>query len=206
MSTKNRVQIILLFGALWGICEASIGHLLHFLPHGLSGMVMVPIGFYFMYTAYKKSEKRSTIIMVGLLAASIKLIDLLLPSLSPMAVINPAMSIMIESLLVFSFAKVLEEKRTFMMSIIMGILWISIFTLVQALILKPASGLYLQPVYIIASVILINAFVSGSIITLLLKRANFSGWEIDMRRPSFVLPAFTLILAFTLEYFNSMIL
>jgi hypothetical protein len=159
-----------------------------------------------MYTAYKKSEKRSTIIMVGLLAASIKLIDLLLPSLSPMAVINPAMSIMIESLLVFSFAKVLEEKRTFMMSIIMGILWISIFTLVQALILKPASGLYLQPVYIIASVILINAFVSGSIITLLLKRANFSGWEIDMRRPSFVLPAFTLILAFTLEYFNSMIL
>lgn len=193
-------------GSLWGIFEATLGHALHFLPYGFSGMFMMPIGFYFMYNAYKKNEKRSTVISVGILAATIKLVDLLLPGRSPMGVINPAASIILESLLVFVFIKAMDRKQVFKPAFLLGILWISAFTLSQALIFRPASGLYLEPIFTIMIFIALNAIVSATLITLYLKKSELSIWKLELKRTSFALPAATLLIALTLELINSVVL
>ncbi len=207
MRTQTKtIQTILLLGALWGMCEASIGYVLHFLPAGFSGTLMVPIGFYFTYSAYKLSGKRSAALWVGMIAASVKLIDLLLPAHSPLSVINPAMAIMLESLLVFVFAKRFSRERVFVPALVLGLSWIVLFTLVQALIVKPASGLYLQPPFQVAALIVLNALAAGLLITLYLKRQDSPQWKIEMRKPSYALPAMCLALALAMELANSLVI
>ncbi|MEA2077205.1 MAG: hypothetical protein U9O95_04235 [Candidatus Marinimicrobia bacterium] len=204
-NTVKTIRTIILMGALWGICEASLGYGLHFLPYGFSGMLMFPIGMYFMYNAYKQSEKKSAILWVGLIAASIKFIDLLLPSRSPMTVINPATSIILESLLVFGFAKVFNYKRVITSSYILGFSWILLFTFTQALVFRPATGLYMLPLAQIILFLILNALVSGSIIALYLKNEEILIWKPVFRKVSFALSVLTIGIALTLELVNSLI-
>ncbi|MBN2780831.1 MAG: hypothetical protein JXR21_02570 [Candidatus Marinimicrobia bacterium] len=206
MKDKTKtIQTILLLGALWGVCEAGIGYALHFLPPGFSGMLMVPIGFYFMFNAYRQSGERTAVLWVGLIAASVKLIDLLLPMRSPMGVINPVAAIMLESLLVFAFAKLYDRKQVFPPALLLGLSWMTLFTLAQALVLKPASGLYLQPPYQIVSIVILNTLVGALLITLYLKTEALQLRQAPVRKDSFALPVFSLVLAFVLELVNSLI-
>lgn len=145
MKNKTTILMILFMGALWGIAEATLGYVLHFLPHGMSGMFMFPIGMYFMYNAYKKSNKTQAVMWVAMIAASVKLIDLALPTRSPMSVINPATSILLESLVVFAFVKLYKGRRVVQSSFLVGFAWIAAFTLLQAFVFKPEVGLYNLP-------------------------------------------------------------
>ena len=199
------LQTVILMGALWGICEASIGYGLHFLPYGLSGMFMFPIGMYFMISAYKQSESKNAVLWVGLIAASIKFIDLLLPTRSPMTVINPATSIILESLVVFAFVKVFNSKKVVASSYLIGFSWILLFTLTQALIFKPETGLYTLPFVQVVLFLLMNALVSGSIIMIYLKNEDKITLKITSRKLSFALPLITMLLALSMEYANSLI-
>ena len=204
-NTMKTLQTVILMGALWGICEASIGYGLHFLPYGLSGMFMFPIGMYFMVNAYKQSESKNAVLWVGLIAASIKFIDLLLPTRSPMTVINPATSIILESLVVFAFVKVFNSKKVVASSYLIGFSWILLFTLTQALIFKPEAGLYTLPFLQVVLFLLMNALVSGSIIMIYLKNKNKITLKINSRKLSFALPLVTMLLALSMEYANSLI-
>lgn len=199
------IQTIILMGALWGICEASVGYGLHFLPYGFSGMFMFPIGVYFMYNAYKQSEKKNAILWVGMIAASIKFIDLFLPSRSPMAVINPATSIILESLVVFAFAKAFNYKKVITSSYLLGFSWILLFTLSQALIFRPETGLYTLPLPQIIIFLFLNALVSGSIIALYFKNEEILMWKQRSKKLSFAIPVITVILALSMEFVNSLI-
>lgn len=88
MKEQNKHLVILfsvlLFGGLWGLVEASLGTLLHMIPHGArlifwsSTTVLLPIAYFLMGACYKKTGVARSIIYMGLLASGIKLISALI--------------------------------------------------------------------------------------------------------------------------------
>ncbi|MFO7842144.1 MAG: hypothetical protein R6V48_08355 [Fidelibacterota bacterium] len=202
-NVKN-IQIILFLGALWGIAEASIGYVLHFLPAGFSGMLMFPIGFYFMYNAYRQTDSQNAVLWMGLIAAGIKCVDLLLPLRSAMGVLNPAASIIIESMAVFAFVRFYNKKKVVLPVLLTSTAWIVVFTLTQAVVFKPLSGLYLQPLSIILFVVLLNILCSTLIIAIYLKKEKHISFALRLRKSSFALPVMMLGIALLLELTNSL--
>ncbi|MDP2913846.1 MAG: DmsC/YnfH family molybdoenzyme membrane anchor subunit [Candidatus Aminicenantes bacterium] len=68
------------WGLLWGIWEATAGHLVHLVKiPGLSGFIMFPAAFFFMSRAFARSERAESIFLAACVAASIKLFDLFIP-------------------------------------------------------------------------------------------------------------------------------
>lgn len=170
MSSKKAYWIgILFFGALWGLAEASLGYALHFLPCGFAGLIMFPLGFYLMYNVYRFSGQRSAVLAVGVLAALIKTVDLVLPLTGPMSVLNPVVSILIESLVVFAALKFFESRRVLPAVFLVSAGWILLFVLVQSFLLRPADGLYLYPLKEMLFYILLNIFVNTGLILLYLR-------------------------------------
>ncbi len=113
---KKMTVISIFWGSLWGIAEATLGYLAHLiliLP-GIAGFIMFPIGFYFMTRAYRETGKAVTLFSTAAVAASIKLVDLFLPGLSPIKTINPAVCILMESLVIILLFKMVNvEKGSF---------------------------------------------------------------------------------------------
>ncbi|MBN2279197.1 MAG: hypothetical protein JXQ65_01310 [Candidatus Marinimicrobia bacterium] len=202
--TKH-IQIILFLGALWGIFEATAGHVLHLLPYGISGMIMFPIGFYFMYYAYLHTGHERAIIMTGFIAGTIKLTGFLLPTKTPMSVLNPAMAIVLESLIVFGFIKIFRTKAKLVETIGLGFAWIIAFTLMQGILIKPDDGLYMQPVLFLLAALCISAIISGSIIYLFLKKQDFAPFKPSLSKQTYAVPVITLQTAVILEIVTSMI-
>ena len=111
VDVKKIVTVSLFWGALWGITEATLGYLAHLvlvIPT-IAGFIMFPIGFYFMTRAYKETGKLSSLFSTAGVAASIKLVDLFLPNLSPIKTINPAASILLESVVVILILKAMAR-------------------------------------------------------------------------------------------------
>ncbi len=102
--------IPLFFGSLWGFCEATLGYVLHFVSP-ISGLIMFPIGFYFMMRAFKEANNISAITLTAAVAAGIKFLDFFLPLQNPAHVINPAIAIMLEALLVGAFFLLFDAKK-----------------------------------------------------------------------------------------------
>ncbi len=72
---------VLLFGGIWGIIEASVGTLLHMIPHGArtifwsSTTVLLPIAYFLMGACYKKTGVARSAVYMGLFAGAIKLLS-----------------------------------------------------------------------------------------------------------------------------------
>lgn len=94
------VSQIIFFGALWGITEATLGYLLHFLPPTIAGIIMFPIAAFILIKAYKATGSRAALIYIGFIAAGIKAVDFLLPGMIVFKTINPMISIVLEALVV----------------------------------------------------------------------------------------------------------
>jgi len=106
------IWIPLFWGFLWGLAEATLGHVLHHVPiPGIAGYVMFPIGAFFMVQAFRHSGKLSAILLTAIVAAQIKMIDLFLPARSPLAVINPAVAILCESFVLALFLRFLDTGK-----------------------------------------------------------------------------------------------
>jgi len=90
---------VLIYGAVWGLGEATLGHLLHLtrVP-GLPGLVMLPFGALIMGRVLARSGGAAAVFSAGAVAAAFKFLDLLLPGADIMAVINPARAILLEAL------------------------------------------------------------------------------------------------------------
>ncbi len=100
---KNKTQIIstvIFFGAVWGIIEATIGYVLHFMPVYIAGTILFPIVSFLLYKAYSITKSRSSLLAIGGIAAAIKAINFFMPFGSPFKIINPMLSIIFESLMV----------------------------------------------------------------------------------------------------------
>jgi hypothetical protein len=91
----------LFYGALWGLGEATLGHLLHLarVP-GLPGLVMAPFAVFVMARAAAsvRSHAAVAVFLAGAFAASLKLLDLVVPGTDILAVINPIQAILLEAL------------------------------------------------------------------------------------------------------------
>ena len=206
MSDLKKVTLaVLFFGGIWGINEATLGHLLHFLPTGISGTIMFPIGFYFMFNAYKATGKQQAIFYTALIAAGIKCMDVFLPGTGVANVANPAVSIVLESLVVFAFVRFYNDKKVLSKSFAMSLGWIFLFIAAQALVLKPAAGLYLMPVAKMLAFIVINTVLNGLLIGGYLKNSAVLDWRLNFRRLSYAQPAAIIVLAIIFEIGNSLI-
>lgn len=102
---KNKKIILLtqiiFYGALWGFLEATLGYALHWIPTLIAGTIMFPIASVILLRAYNKTNSKKALLYIGLVATTIKSVDLLLPSYTVFNTINPMVSIVLESLLVF---------------------------------------------------------------------------------------------------------
>lgn len=94
---KRSAFIILAWGGLWGIFEATVGYLLHLLPISIGSFVWYPVACFVMYCVFRQTGKISAIFLVGLVSAAVKLLNLLLP-VRVDKVINPAVSIVLEAI------------------------------------------------------------------------------------------------------------
>lgn len=121
------LSIILFWGALWGITEATVGYLLHMLPFRVpTGSILFPIGYYFMQKSYKETKDLKSIFYTSSIAASIKLINLFIPMIPIIKVINPFACILLEGLAVTLVVKLFEyeeEPIKYIHSLIMSLSW-----------------------------------------------------------------------------------
>ncbi len=130
MNKKTVIANIIFFGALWGLLEASLGHVLHFLPVLISGSIMFPIGAMLMYWAYRNTNSKKALIFIGLIAISIKTVNFFMPGLPPIKTYNPMISIMIQSLTLIGALAIVDKKSIHwhIFAILMvGIMWRSLF-------------------------------------------------------------------------------
>lgn len=94
---RNTLITVLTVGSLWGIFEATAGYLLHLLPFNIGWLVWYPVASFFMYSVYQRTGKSTDILLIGMLSAGIKLMNLMLPVRID-RVLNPAVSILFEAL------------------------------------------------------------------------------------------------------------
>jgi hypothetical protein len=91
----------LIYGAVWGSAEATLGHVLHLLRvPGLPGLVMIPLAVLIMGRVAARSARSgaAAVFLAGAVAASFKLLDLLVPGTDLLALINPIQAILLEAL------------------------------------------------------------------------------------------------------------
>lgn len=111
---KKEVSIIIMWGAIWGIVEASLGYVLHRVTlgiPGLAGFIMFPVACYFMNKVYKQTGKTSSILSVSFITAAIKLTDFLIPRSSTILIINPAIAIILEGIVIYAAFRIWEMKK-----------------------------------------------------------------------------------------------
>lgn len=91
---------VLVFGSIWGFLEATLGGFLHMIIFPNKGAIMGGIGVAIMGSALAIYKKPSMLPGIGIVAASFKLLDVWLFALpiTSINIINPAMSIIFESL------------------------------------------------------------------------------------------------------------
>jgi hypothetical protein len=89
----------LFWGSVWGLAEATLGHLLHLarIP-GLPGLVMVPFAVAVMGRAAVRSRSAGAVFLAGVVAASFKLFDLLVPGTDILVISRPVQAILLEAL------------------------------------------------------------------------------------------------------------
>ena len=157
---------IVVWGSIWGIFEATAGYLLHLLPFNFGWIVWYPAACFFMVSAYRKSGNASSVIYVALLCASIKLLNLLLP-IRIDKVINPSVSIVLESISMYLAIKILGEgqKKTFVKAI-SAISMNTAWRLMFALYLLVAVPDWMRDISVISSTEkIISFFITQNIIT-----------------------------------------
>jgi hypothetical protein len=154
---KKVFPVLLFFGAVWGICEATVGYALHLaalaLP-GLPGALMFPIGFFCMRRAQMATGKAAAPFQIAVIAAGIKLVDFLMPGYDAIRVVNPALSILLEGLtvtVICALSRAPGSAPKYTQALGMGVLWrtmfagylflISLFGLPAALVTSGAAPL-----------------------------------------------------------------
>ena len=98
------IWIVLFWGALWGLAEATLGFVLHAaaaaIP-GIQGFVMFPIAFVLMERAVAASGKPWAAFAASWIAAGVKMADFLIPGAVPLRVLNPALALLLEGFVVW---------------------------------------------------------------------------------------------------------
>lgn len=94
----KRFSSIILLGSIWGIIEATLGWSLHILHLPGSNLILYSVATLIMMLAVQNTKKASSAFIVALVAAIIKSTNLIIGTVPPFWVINPAVSIVLEGL------------------------------------------------------------------------------------------------------------
>jgi hypothetical protein len=101
----------LFWGTVWGLGEATFGHLLHLVRVPvLPGLVMAPFAVLMMGRAAARSRSASAVFLAGAVAAGSKLFDLLVPGTDLLAIANPMQAILLEALAGAAWISVAKAK------------------------------------------------------------------------------------------------
>ena len=204
---KQHISVIIFFGALWGLLEATLGYILQFLPPLISGSIMFPIGATILIYVYKNTENKSSILWVSLIAASIKAINFLMPGLPPIKTYNPMIAIMLQSIAMIAILPLFNQKPLGLKILSLGIaslLWRGLFiiniSINHALTQFPFPQLVSNTKIIEFIVLygLMGALFVGLIFGILYMLNRSFQFKF---RPSYVLSVLLLIVSFAATYF-----
>ena len=185
MTKKTLIQI-LFYGSIWGILEATVGHILHFIPATIAGAIMFPIAGAVLYQAYNRTKSTQSLFYIGIIAAMIKSVNFLLPQLSIYKTINPMISILLESLVVVvvvSFLVSDNKVKKYSALPIASITWRTVFVLWMAT-LHFTTGLpvpYIGSFNAIFSFVILSGLLSGAIGSLFIYLLN----KVQIKLPEF---------------------
>lgn len=107
----KHLSIVVFYGALWGIVEASVGYVLHFLPALIAGTIMFPFASLILYRTYKASQNQWSLLGAGMIAIIIKSVNFFMPFNNVFKIINPMISILLESLVLMVVIKSLSSSK-----------------------------------------------------------------------------------------------
>ena len=204
-ANKKMILQVLFYGGIWGLIEASFGFLLHLVPTAPTGSILFPIAFLLMMSAYKKTNDKNVVILVPVVAALIKLTNVILlltliPNYSQIMLvktINPAVAILIEGLVIafvinMTFAK--AKKLNFFHILGTTYTWNSIFTFyVYSL---ATSGIIQTKRFVngfsMIDEILIPGFFGAIIasVVIFIARKVINNFELKTIKPSYALGSF----------------
>ena len=180
---KKDLEIIIFLGAIWGIIEATLGYLLHATSFAVGGSILFPIGFYIMKKAYNASGNLKTIFLTSVVASLIKLVDLAMPVTTIYKVINPAISILFEGLIVLAVYYVIQNKEKFskyksLQALALGLGWRTMY--LAYLLFLPANIIKVSPIGsspAFFKFLVIEGLINSAIIYLYLKFAQTKSQE-----------------------------
>lgn len=109
---ERNITTIIFWGATWGLVEATLGYVLHSVLLSVGWFFWFPLAFFFMNRVFKRTGSLVSILYTSSIAAGIKLVNFLLPTRID-RVINPAVSILLEGLMVFAVFAIVEYKKDF---------------------------------------------------------------------------------------------
>lgn len=107
---KKDISTIIFWGALWGLEEATLGHLLHITTLNIGWFLWFPLAYFFMGIVYKQTGKLHSILFTSIIAAVIKLVDFFIITNS-VIIICPALSIILEGISLFAILKTIDRKK-----------------------------------------------------------------------------------------------
>ncbi len=169
---KNKIRFIsqiIFFGALWGIAEASVGYILHIIPGVstfVSGAIMFSFASIILYKAYQRTNSKTSLLYIGMIAAAIKAVDFFLPFGSPFKIVNPMISIILESMAVFAVITLLDKDD--LASKVKGVLigsvaWRALFFAYMGVQYLSSGYVYLHGAMEYLNFFLIYAFASSAL-------------------------------------------
>lgn len=204
MNKKLLIQV-LFFGAIWGIVEATLGYVLHFIPATIAGSIMFPIAGIILYKAYNTTRSRGALIAIGAVAASIKAVNFLLPQYSIFKTINPMMSIIMEALMVFVVVTMLTSEKTshrILAFPIASIAWRGLFVAWMGYQYATTGNLapYISTTPLILNFVVVSGLLSGAIGTIFLLVDDKIHLSIPSVSHRLSFASFLMVLAFVLTY------
>jgi len=164
----------LFWGILWGVVEATLGHMLHLIPvPGLAGFIMFPVGMVFMIRAWSATGYPSSIILASTAAAAVKMLDAFLPGPGIFAAVNPALAILCEGLAVAGlFSLVRSGQRFHLFSLLsVSLFWRMIYfgLMAAAAFLTAAPNFFILGSSIIFKYFLLESFINTLILFIILQ-------------------------------------
>ena len=164
----------LFWGILWGIGEATLGHMLHLIPvPGLAGFIMFPVGMVFMVRAWLATGNPSSIFLASTAAAAVKMLDAFLPGPGIFAAVNPSLAILCEGLAVSGlFSLVRSGQRFHPFSLLsVSLFWRMIYfgLMAAAAFFTAAPNFFMLGSSIIFKYLLLESFINTLILFMILK-------------------------------------
>ena len=205
---KNKAFVTPLFlGSLLGILEATLGYIFHLFSiiiPGIAGFFMFPIAFFIFRMAYKESNQISTVLLTAVIAASIKLINLFFPALTPISTINPAISLILEAMALWAFIKINAHEKSdfkFKSALFISLSWRIVF-ISYLFFASVKTGLLAGGTLHILRFLFLDSIINGFIIAFILKYKKLYNWSIIRTlHPGIALTSLVFVLALITEAF-----